>query len=585
MDMVNQASASTSSSVSPDIDVAIVGGGVSGIYSGWRLMTAPASGGATRKVVVFEGSDRIGGRLLSARPPGFSERTTCEVGGMRYVSSQTLVKSLVENVLKLCRYQQVVYNPDTLVYLRGKRFRFGQVQDPAILPYQLDWSESQFVTQNDPSGLIPWAISKILPGVNHYTGAALEKYLREARIDGTPLYEHGFWNLLARTLSPEAYSIARTMIGYDCLGSNANAVDLIMEIYDFSPEVKYYLLNDGYEAVPWSLQQRFEAAGGRVESGAWMAGFTQTTFADGSTGVVLHFRDGRPSVTARSIVLAMPRRSIELLDREGPVLDPAQAPHVPHLLNSVRPIPLYKLFLAYEYPWWNAVATSPSKPLQGRSLADTPMRQVYYWPVDPGAATPPTTGPALLMAYNDATNVDFWEGLSGAPCETPHAAAASNGAAARHFRKVRPRVRMFESATAKARHAAAAGTPSASTGSNSCDRMRKNWDEHRAPHQMVMEMHRQIAQMHNVSDAPAPIDAAYMDWSVDPFGGGVHFWNRGYKSWEVLEQMTKPVDNFPCYVCGEAWSTNQTWVEGALQTAEIMLQKHFGLAKPDWVTE
>ena len=579
----------SSSSAAPDVDVAIVGGGVSGIYSGWRLLTAKpgegtgASGAATsasakgaRKVVVFEGSDRIGGRLLSARPPGFSNKTTCEIGGMRYVSSQTLVKSLVENVLRLCRYEQVVYNPDTIVYVRGQRFRFSQVQDPAILPYRLDWSESQFVTQNDPSGLIPWAISKILPGVNQFSGDALEKYLREARIDGTPLYEHGFWNLLARTLSPEAYAVARTMIGYDCLGSNANAVDLITEIYNFSPDVKYYLLNEGYESVPWSLQQRFESAGGRVESGAWMAGFTQTTFADGSTGVTLHFRDGRPSVTARAIVLAMPRRSIELLDREGPVLDPAQAPHVPHLLNSVRPIPLYKLFLAYEYPWWNAVAASPSRPLQGRSLADTPARQVYYWPVDPGAATPSTTGAALLMAYNDATNVDFWEGLSGVPCDGPHAApqGAAAQAAAQHFRKIRPRVRMFEP---RARLAAA------QNGSAS-DRPRKNWDDHRAPHQMVMEMHRQIAQMHNVQDAPVPVDAAYMDWSVDPFGGGVHFWNRGYKSWEVLEQMTKPVDDFPCYVCGEAYSTNQTWVEGALQTAEIVLQKHFGLAKPDWVT-
>ena len=444
------------------------------------------------------------------------------------------------------------------------------MQDPALLPYRLDWAEAQFVAQNDPAGLIPWAIGKILPGVNQFTGDALEKYLREARIDGTPLYEHGFWNLLARTLSPEAYSVARTMIGYDCLGSNANAVDLITEIYDFSPDVKYYLLNDGYEAVPWTLQQRFEAAGGRVESGAWLAGFTQTTFADGSTGVALHFRDGRPSVTARAIVLAMPRRSIELLDREGPVLDPAQAPHVPHLLNSVRPIPLYKLFLAYEYPWWNAVAT----PLRvrcrdGRSPTRRRARCITGRSI-PARKTPPTTGPALLMAYNDATNVDFWEGLSGVPCDGPHAApqAPPRGTSGRSGR----------ACGCSSRGAAAArDAASAASGSASIDRPRKNWDDHRAPHQMVMEMHRQIAQMHDVQDAPAPVDAAYMDWSIDPFGGGVHFWNRGYKSWEVLEQMTKPVEDFPCYVCGEAYSTNQTWVEGALQTAEIVLQKHFGL--------
>src|ERR1700675_1753650 len=94
---------------SPDYDIAIVGGGVSGIYCGWRLLTAkPGNSGPLKgwarengklKVAVFEGSDRIGGRLLSARPPGFTGSTTCEIGGMRYVSSQTLVRSLVENEL------------------------------------------------------------------------------------------------------------------------------------------------------------------------------------------------------------------------------------------------------------------------------------------------------------------------------------------------------------------------------------------------------------------------------------------------------------------------------------------------------
>ena len=76
---------------------------------------------------MFEGSDRIGGRLLSARPPGFPDATTCEIGGMRYVSAQTLVRSLVENELKLPRYEQVVDQPDNIVYLRGQQMRFSQM--------------------------------------------------------------------------------------------------------------------------------------------------------------------------------------------------------------------------------------------------------------------------------------------------------------------------------------------------------------------------------------------------------------------------------------------------------------------------
>ncbi len=557
-------------------DIAIVGGGVSGIYSGWRLLTANLAdspllkkwAGKTGKlkVGVFEGSDRIGGRLLSARPPSFSNATTCEIGGMRYVSSQTLVRSLVENELNLPRYEQVVDLPGNIMYLRGQQLRFSENQDPAALPYNLDWGEEEFIQNNDPSGLLGWGISKLLPGVLNLTGDALHKYLREAEVGGTPLYQHGFWNLLARALSPDAYELSRTLVGYDCLGSNANAVDLISEYFDFTPDVKYYLFNKGYDSVPWALQSRFEKAGGEVIQGAWLSAFDKTTLDDRSTGVVLHFTDGRPDVTARAIILAMPKRSMELLRREGPVFSLANAPRMEPLLNSVRAIPLYKLFVAYEYPWWTALGVS-----QGRSLTDTPVRQLYYWPVDPAAATPPATGNALLMAYNDATNVDFWAGLSGA--KTP---VMQKTAALQLLRRVAPGVRLFKGKNLPPQ-ATAAHDPYSG-------RLHKNWKEHQAPHEMVMEMHRQIMQMHDVQYAPDPYDAAYMDWSVDPYGGGVHFWNRGYKSWEILKNITQPVDDFPCYICGEAYSTNQTWVEGALQTAEIVLQKRLGLSKPEWIT-
>jgi len=113
---------------------------------------------------------------------------------------------------------------------------------------------------------------------------------------------------------------------------------------------------------------------------------------------------------------------------------------------------------------------------------------------------------------------------------------------------------------------------------------RRNWRTHKAPDVMVAEMHRQLQQMHGVLHAPAPIDAAYMDWADDPYGGAVHFWNPGYRSEQVLQTMTQPVADFPAYVCGEAYSTNQTWVEGALQTAEIVLQQRLQLPAPTWVT-
>ncbi|MGH8399456.1 MAG: flavin monoamine oxidase family protein, partial [Gammaproteobacteria bacterium] len=39
------------------------------------------------------------------------------------------------------------------------------------------------------------------------------------------------------------------------------------------------------------------------------------------------------------------------------------------------------------------------------------------------------------------------------------------------------------------------------------------------------------------------------------------------------------------YIVGEAYSYNQGWVEGALDTAESTLQQFFGLKWPSWLSD
>ncbi|MEO8544576.1 MAG: FAD-dependent oxidoreductase [Burkholderiaceae bacterium] len=567
------------SQVGPDFDVAIVGGGVSGVYTGYRLLSADltqspqlsawAGCRGKLKVGLFEGSNRIGGRLLSGRPPGMPH-VTCELGGMRYMSSQDLVRGLVLNELKLTPREQVVTDDKNIAYLRGQHRTIAQLDDPDSLPYALADDERAWLQQgNTAATLMGWSVAKLLPDVNKLKGEALHQYLRDAMIDGTPLYQHGFWNLLARGMSFEAYHLARATVGYDCLGVNGNAVDLILEYFDFAPDVKYFLVDGGYEAVPWGLQSRFTEAGGELKTDAWLAGFDATTLVDGSTGVRLHFRDGS-SATARSLVLAMPKRSLELLQRQGPVLGPQAPARVGWLVNSVQGFPFDKLFIVYPEPWWERVGVA-----QGRSLTDIPIRQCYYWAVEgkQDGADPANTN-ATIMAYSDMTGAEFWGGLRAVPLGSKDPVTWGLGAARQRVASGHPPKLFSRKQVPFAYEVGAAGSID--------DRLRKNWDAHKAPHEMVVEMHRQLKLLHRVDNIPEPLDAAFMDWTDDPFGGGVHLWNAGYKSWEVLEEMTQPLNDFPCFVCGEAYATNQTWVEGALQTAEIVL-KRFGLPLPGWV--
>lgn len=544
------------------LDFAIVGGGASGIYTAWRLANAGPEdlaairerigGAGPLKIAVHERSQRIGGRLLSASPALMPDEPM-ELGGMRYLDNQPLVKALVEEKLKVAHHPQEVDQPGNFAWLRRKLFREDDLCSPfADLPYGLTETEKAVITATGvttPAQLIFWAVFQEFPEINGMPPEQLKLHLRTLKVDGKPLYQVGFWNLLSRHLSHEGRELAITAIGYDVLGANANSVDIIAENFDFTSDSKYYLFDDGFEAVLWRLADEFAAAGD-IRMGMSLESFDDVALPDGDAGVALTFDCGA-QVDARAIVLAMPQAAIKALRRKGPLLDPSRAPDVPVMLNAVEGIPLYKLFLIYETPWWQEKWGLSA----GRSLTDIPLRQCYYWSTNTGA-------PSAIMAYNDQASTSFWGGYQTGPLGPRDAAQLNVGPM------------LFDGA---------ADGPAPAD--DVAKRRRANWDAHKAPHEMVVEMHRQLMEMHGVADAPAPVDAAFMDWMNAPYGGAVHFWNPGYKSWEMLDAITQPVAGLNAFIVGEAYSTVQTWVEGAFQTSEIALQKRLGMAAPAWVPD
>ena len=551
-----------------DIDIAIVGGGASGIYSAWRLAQASGDevagirrrigGEGPLKVTVFERSKRLGGRLLSASAPAMPS-VPLELGGMRYLNTQPLVKGLVEKKLDLRRHRQDVDEPDNIAYLRGRMFRQSDLHLPGVeLPYGLTEREKWVVRgASTPAELIFWAVFQEFPQIQGMQPDALARFLQapEAKVDGRPLFRVGFWNLLARHLSNEGRKLAITAIGYDVLGANANAVDIIAENFDFTPNTEYFLFDEGFESVIWRLADEFRAKGGTIVTDRSLASFECASGDDPASGLALSFEKGDPA-TARSLVLAMPPAAIRRLLRRGPLLDPTikGAKRVRRLMSAVEGIPLYKLFVIYERPWWQ----EQLKLEKGRSLTDLPVRQCYYWATNPG-------GPSAIMAYNDQASTSFWGGFqAGAlgPLDTSNVDAET-------------REMLFERRSK--------GDPEPANDDQK--RRLENWTSHKAPHDMVVEMHRQLMEMHGVTDAPFPIDAAFMDWMNEPYGGAVHFWNPGHKSWKVRHEMTQPIEGLNVFVVGEAYSTNQTWVEGAFQTSEIFLQQRLGMKMPDWVCD
>lgn len=146
----------------------------------------------------------------------------------------------------------------------------------------------------------------------------------------------------------------------------------------------------------------------------------------------------------------------------------------------------------------------------GRSMTDLQLGQVYYYG-DSEDERP------YVMAYSDGSDSEYWKGLQ-------------------------------------------------SPGKGAVDKRLC------AEPQLASEFHRQMEELHG-RDLPEPTGFLYKRWGSDFMGGAYHTWNVGSQPVTTSEQMLQPAGNVPLFVTGEAFSTHQGWIEGALQTSEAVLAK------------
>lgn len=529
-----------------ELDVAIVGAGVAGAYCAWRLQQEL---GADAKIGLFEYSNRVGGRLFTVTMPGLPN-VKAEVGGMRYIEeSHVLVARLIKH-LGLPTMDFPMGSPDpkvgsrcNLLYLRGRHLRLHELSDATKVPYNLAWSERGL----GPTNLQVQVMNNIYPGMAELSLCDLMK----VTVFGKPLWHHGFWDLMFRVLSNEGYQFMKDAGGYEANVANANAVTQLPAT-EYSSLTKFRTLRDGYDQLPITLAKQFndEMRGGLPAGERVMMNHRLAELAIGSSDApyTLVFEPTKTEahktavltderlvdVRAKKVILAMPRRSLELVKSE--LFDD---PWLKENLPSVLIQSAFKLFLAYERPWWRALGL-----VSGRSVTDLPVRQIYYFGTEAEQQGGfPFLNSLLMASYNDIGTVPFWKGLE----------------AGERYPGYRP----------------ACLEPGVT------DVMPEM--EFPATTEMVRIANQQVATVHALPEIPTPYSAVYHSWNEDPYGGGWHEWKAGYRLDEIMCRMRKPVDDQDVFIVGEAYSFGQGWVEGALDTAESTLQEFFGLQSPSWI--
>jgi lysine 2-monooxygenase len=213
------------------------------------------------------------------------------------------------------------------------------------------------------------------------------------------------------------------------------------------------------------------------------------------------------------------RKVILALPRRGieRIEDFLDAHRFASLIRSVTPIPACKSLLLYQRPWWNDLGIR-----EGRSVTDMSARQFYVLGAeDTRRREEATNGYGVLMAYSDMGSVARWKRL------VPHADASGF---------------------------------SALTGDSA----------------LAREVHRQATLVLGKTSLK-PLAARFQDWTVDPYGGGWHYYALGHDGLADGEAMLKPMADRDLFVCGEAYSFAQGWVEGALERTDTVLKRWFGI--------
>ncbi|MGB0514211.1 MAG: flavin monoamine oxidase family protein [Wenzhouxiangellaceae bacterium] len=500
-----------------DLDITIIGGGVAGLYTAWRLIEAGHDPGS---IQIFEGSGRTGGRLWSVFP-GRESSIPAELGGMFFNDQQDLVYTLCTRTFGL-DHEPVAPRPD-FAWLRASRFKVEQFSDPDILPYHLAADEkhlSYYQLLALATRRIAPELDKLWPKNPDSSPQATIAYLRRHTFDGTPLHRWGFWNLLARVISNEAWNALRGIVSSYTLFENWNGYDAMISLV-VEQAGKWFRLTHGYEQLPDTLAHKVREAGGAIHMNHRLVRIERES--DGLR-LALTGPDGNVDSHTRRLVLALPQYALGRLIDHSPEL---QGTALAQNLDSVSGVPACKIFLTFDRPWWRDVPDGPgriSTTRYGVSHTDLPVRQCYYLGMDEA------TGRGLMLAsYADGDAVAFWRALME-DC-------------GRDRRLKQPL----------------------------SDRARD-------------EIRRQLSEMHGVA-VPAPVDGLFIDWTVAPFGGGWHNWQPGWKSWRMIDRMRRPMPDWPLYLCGESYSAAQGWTEGALGSAESLLQHEFGLAAPAWLKQ
>lgn len=359
---------------------------------------------------------------------------------------------------------------------------------------------------NSPGGLMMQAIMGYFPDALKKSEEEWAYVKDNAMINGKYLYEHGFLDLIKAKLSPDAFQFMMQGMGYTSFLANHGAAELFsMLSQDMPDETGYLTVENGFQSISLALLERFKKLGGVVLSNLSLD-WVEKYITSPKNNFVLQSSDNLGFVQQHVAKRVVLALPPTPLKTVIARSELLQKAELESKIASVTPIRASKLHMAFEHAWWKDLGLS-----HGYSKTDQALRQCVYMGAekDQSGGDRKNSNALLLASYVDGFYSDYWKKYFNHSPEKD--------------------VQTTDGLTAVAQH--------------------------------------QLSLMHGVK-VPKAYWATFMNWDRPLTGGGWHFWKTGVKTSEILPKIQQPIKDQDLYLCNEAFSVQNGWTEGALVSAQ-----------------
>jgi len=548
-------------SVVRQVDVAIIGGGIAGMYCAHQLRTsALAKTSNPVSIGLFEATDRLGGRICTRTVVNDRDEPEffAEFGPMRIEPAHQALLAELLNELDIRAPQggdpagrregSLVTLSSAGLTLAESKYAFQPQEGHALpsaaalllralveilksQPSQGRAGADRFhaviealrVTLTVPPDAEPsWRQRAFGIWAKDLDDADLQSIRECAELNGVPLWQMGFWNLLSEMLPHEEVNAIRDRGAFfHLIHENPNAADwLIACLRWLKTSKKLQAVHGGMEIIVNRLQKRFTNIECRLRH-------TLVELTPRGENVLLKFSypGGFAFWQARHVILALPKARLQKLMRMN---DRRFPDRIQRAADSVIGYPMLKAFFAVKARWW-------PDDYRAEDHADRlPTRELHVF-----NSLVRGSRRGMILIYTDRPGSEFWSDYIGT-----------------HGRQDEPE--LF------ARSALRTGSVLAN---DNADNQRRR---------LIKKFLQYAKRIGGDGLSEEDIEwCGIRDWGREPYCGANHVWRPQRKSWEELKELSAFAlddgENKNIHVCGEAYCDYQGFIEGSLRSAAHVL--------------